>query len=146
MNQSLNYEQCLDWLFSRFPAYQNLGAVAYKPGLARVNELLDILQINPHQIPSIHIAGTNGKGSTAAYCASLLSEEGRKVGLFTSPHIYDFSERIRVNGKPIDQQSVIDFCLRFQQLNSTIDASFFELSFAMALAHFRDQGCDYMVI
>ena len=140
------YEQCLDWLFSRFPAYQNLGAAAYKPGLVRVNELLAILQINAHQIPSIHIAGTNGKGSTAAYCASLLSEKGRKVGLFTSPHIYDFSERIRVNGEPIDQQSVINFCVRFQQLNSTIDASFFELTFAMALAHFRDQGCDYMVI
>ena len=146
MNQSVSYEQCLDWLFSRFPAYQNLGAAAYKPGLARVNDLLTILQINPHQIPSIHIAGTNGKGSTAAYCASLLSEKRLKVGLFTSPHIYDFSERIRVNGEPIDQQSVIDFCVRFQQLNSAIDASFFELTFAMALAHFRDQNCDYMVI
>ena len=146
MNQSLAYQQCLDWLFSRFPAYQNLGAAAYKPGLARVNELLALLQINAHQIPSIHIAGTNGKGSTAAYCASLLSEKGLKVGLFTSPHIYDFSERIRVNGDPIDQQSVIDFCARFQQLHSNIEASFFELTFAMALTYFNDQTCDYIVI
>ena len=140
------YQICINWLFERFPSYQNVGAEAYKPGLERVFELLDILQIDPKKIPAIHIAGTNGKGSTAAYCASLLQESGLKVGLFTSPHIFDFSERIRVNGCPIAPKYVIDFCEHFQNLNSTIDASFFELTFAMALAYFQEQDCDYIVI
>jgi dihydrofolate synthase/folylpolyglutamate synthase len=140
------YQICINWLFERFPSYQNVGAEAYKPGLERVFELLDILQIDPKKLPAIHIAGTNGKGSTAAYCASLLQESGLKVGLFTSPHIFDFSERIRVNGCPIAPKYVIDFCERFQNLNSTIDASFFELTFAMALAYFQEQDCDYIVI
>ena len=146
MEQSSTYQESIAWLFSRFPSYQNLGAAAYKPGLERVYQLLDILDIDAHQIPSIHVAGTNGKGSTAAYCTSLLQEKGSKVGLFTSPHIYDFSERIRVNGQPISQGAVIDFCQQFQNLNSTIDASFFELTFAMALAHFQAENCDYIVI
>ena len=146
MEQSSTYQESIAWLFSRFPSYQNLGAAAYKPGLERVYQLLEILDIDAHQIPSIHVAGTNGKGSTAAYCTSLLMEQGYKVGLFTSPHIYDFSERIRVNGLPISQSAVIDFCQHFQQLNSTIEASFFELTFALALAHFQTENCDYIVI
>jgi dihydrofolate synthase/folylpolyglutamate synthase len=146
MEQISTYQESIAWLFSRFPSYQNLGAAAYKPGLERVYQLLDLLDIDAHKIPSIHIAGTNGKGSTAAYCTSLLIEQGFKVGLFTSPHIYDFSERIRVNGLPINQSAVIDFCQQFQNLNSTIDASFFELTFAMALAHFQTENCDYIVI
>jgi dihydrofolate synthase/folylpolyglutamate synthase len=146
MQKDSAYQECISWLFERFPSYQNLGGSAYKPGLERVHQLLELLQINAQQIPSIHLAGTNGKGSTAAYCASLLQESGLKVGLFTSPHIYDFSERIRVNGCPITPQDVIAFCQRFQNLNSTIDASFFELTFAMALAYFQEQACDYIVI
>lgn len=146
MELTSTYQASIDWLFSRFPSYQNLGVTAYKPGLERVYQLLEILQVDQQQIPSIHIAGTNGKGSTAAYCTSLLQEQGFKVGLFTSPHIYDFSERIRVNGLPISQGAVIDFCQRFQVLNSTIDASFFELTFALALTYFKEQACDYMVI
>jgi dihydrofolate synthase/folylpolyglutamate synthase len=146
MEQSSTYQESIAWLFSRFPSYQNLGAAAYKPGLERVFQLLDILDIDAQQIPSIHVAGTNGKGSTAAYCTSLLIEKGYKVGLFTSPHIYDFSERIRVNGMCISAVAVIDFCQQFQNYNSTIDASFFELTFAMALAHFQTEKCDYIVI
>jgi dihydrofolate synthase/folylpolyglutamate synthase len=146
MQKDSAYQECISWLFERFPSYQNLGGSAYKPGLERVHQLLELLQINAQQIPSIHLAGTNGKGSTAAYCASLLQESGLKVGLFTSPHIYDFSERIRVNGCPITPQDVIAFCQRFQNLNSTIDASFFELTFAMALAYFQEQACDYIAI
>jgi dihydrofolate synthase/folylpolyglutamate synthase len=111
-----------------------------------VYQLLDLLDIDALQIPSIHVAGTNGKGSTAAYSTSLLIEQGYKVGLFSSPHIYDFSERIRVNGLPISQNAVNDFCQHFRNLNSTIDASFFELTFAMALAHFQTEKCDYIVI
>lgn len=140
-----NYQQCVEWLFDRFAAYQNIGANAYKPGLERVYALLDLLQIDPNHIPSIHIAGTNGKGSTAAYCASMLQQKGLKVGLFTSPHIFDFSERIRVNGKPISQEAVIEFCQLIQQKN-TGSPSFFELTFAMALSYYQSEACDYMVI
>lgn len=146
MEQKSAYQECVSWLFERFPAYQNLGAEAYKPGLERVHELMALLQLDPNKLPSIHIAGTNGKGSTAAYCASLLQESGSKVGLFTSPHIFDFSERIRVNGRPISQEDVIAFCLKYQALNATIDASFFELTFAMALLHFQQENCNYIVI
>jgi dihydrofolate synthase/folylpolyglutamate synthase len=146
MSKEKDYQKCVDWLFSRFPSYQNLGASAYKPGLERVHQLLDALQIDPNKQPSIHIAGTNGKGSTAAYCASMLKENGYRVGLFTSPHIFDFSERIRVNGSPISQDAVIEFCSRYQSLALDIAASFFELTFAMALAYFQDQKCDYLVI
>ena len=99
MKQESAYQACVNWLFARFPSFQNLGGAAYKPGLERVHQLLELLQIDPQKQPSIHIAGTNGKGSTAAYCASLLQASGLKVGLFTSPHIFDFSERIRVNGE-----------------------------------------------
>jgi dihydrofolate synthase/folylpolyglutamate synthase len=141
-----DYQKCVEWLFSCFPSYQNLGATAYKPGLDGGDQLLDALHIDPNKQASIHIAGTNGKGSTAAYCASMLQERGYRVGLFTSPHIYDFSERIRINGNPISQQAVIDFCMRYQSLSLEIDASFFELTFAMALAYFQDQNCDYIVI
>lgn len=141
-----NYAFWVDWLFSRFPAYQNLGAQAYKPGLERVISLLETLHIEHEKIPSIHIAGTNGKGSTAAYCASLLQEKGLRIGLFTSPHIFDFSERIRVNGEPISEAFVIDFCNRFRTLALDIDASFFELTFAMALDYFLKKQCDYLVI
>ncbi len=141
-----NYAFWVDWLFSRFPAYQNLGAQAYKPGLERVISLLETLHIEHKKIPSIHIAGTNGKGSTAAYCASLLQEKGLRVGLFTSPHIFDFSERIRVNGEPISQAHVIGFCEQYQALKCQTDASFFELTFAMALDYFFKKQCDYIVI
>lgn len=141
-----NYAFWVDWLFSRFPAYQNLGAQAYKPGLERVISLLETLHIEHKKIPSIHIAGTNGKGSTAAYCASLLQEKGLRVGLFTSPHIFDFSERIRVNGEPISQGHVIGFCEQYQALKCQTDASFFELTFAMALDYFFKKQCDYIVI
>lgn len=140
------YQQQVEWLFSRFPSYQNVGAAAYKPGLERVEQLLELLRIDPSKLAAIHIAGTNGKGSTAAYCASLLREQGFKVGLFTSPHIFDFSERIRCNGVPINSDFVIGFCKEFQDLQTTIDASFFELTFAMALRYFLQEKCDYVVI
>ncbi len=146
MNKDLTYLECVAWLFARFPAYQQIGASAYKPGLERVELLLEKLDIDPQLIPSIHIAGTNGKGSTAAYCASILSEKQYKVGLFTSPHIYDFSERIRVNGTPISEDFVIAFCENVKQKLPDLDASFFELTFAMALAYFQVQKCDFMVI
>ncbi len=146
LNKDQTYLESVAWLFARFPAYQQIGASAYKPGLERVELLLEKLNINPRLIPSIHIAGTNGKGSTAAYCASIMTEKQYKVGLFTSPHIYDFSERIRINGQVISSDFVVQFCRDIQIKLPDLDASFFELTFAMALAYFQDQNCDFMVI
>ncbi|MFM7005836.1 MAG: bifunctional folylpolyglutamate synthase/dihydrofolate synthase [Flavobacteriales bacterium] len=146
MEAKSTYQQQVEWLFSRFPSYQNIGAPAYKPGLERVEHLLELLKINPSKLAAIHVAGTNGKGSTAAYCASLLREKGLKVGLFTSPHIFDFSERIRCNGEPIKPDFVVAFCKEFQALQTSIDASFFELTFAMALRYFLQENCNFVVI
>jgi dihydrofolate synthase/folylpolyglutamate synthase len=146
MASNNSYKEATTWLFSRFPAYQNVGASAYKPGLERVELLLDQLELDVKKIPSIHIAGTNGKGSTAAFCASMLQETGLRVGLFTSPHIFDFSERIRINGQVIDQDFVVEFCERIQRQLPNLDASFFELTFAMALAYFQAANCDWIVI
>jgi dihydrofolate synthase/folylpolyglutamate synthase len=141
-----SYQASIDWLFKQFPSYQNIGAQAYKPGLERVEQLLESLE-NPHQeLKIIHVAGTNGKGSTCSYLASYLTETGEKVGLFTSPHIFDFRERIRINGKKISEEFVVDFCNRIQKLNIEIEPSFFEITFAMAVSYFQTENCTICVL
>ena len=103
----MNYQQTIDFLFTQFPAYQLNGTSAYKPGLERILKLSKIAG-NPHNaFKSIHLAGTNGKGSCSHMLASILQEAGFKVGLFTSPHLVDFRERIKINGIEIPQQKVV---------------------------------------
>jgi dihydrofolate synthase/folylpolyglutamate synthase len=141
-----SYQAAIDWLFKQFPSYQNIGTSAYKPGLERVELLLTELG-NPHQeLKIIHVAGTNGKGSTCSYLASYLTETGEKVGLFTSPHIYDFRERIRVNGEKISKEFVLEFCNKIQNLNLEIEPSFFEITFAMAVSYFHSENCSFCVL
>ena len=141
-----SYQAAIDWLFKQFPSYQNIGSSAYKPGLKRVELLLTELG-NPHQeLKIIHIAGTNGKGSTSSFMASYLTEKGEKVGLFTSPHIFDFRERIRVNGEKISEEFVLEFCNRIQNLNIEIEPSFFEITFAMAVSYFNSENCSFCVL
>ncbi|MDO4789436.1 MAG: type III pantothenate kinase [Porphyromonas sp.] len=128
--------------------FQNVGGKAYKPGLDTVLKLLEKLG-NPHQkLRTIHVAGTNGKGSTSSLLASVLHESGLKVGLFTSPHLVDFSERIRVDGKVIEEEFVVDFCnlVRPWCEELKLSPSFFELTTAMAFAYYLDKKVDIAVI
>jgi len=134
------------WLEERFPAYQHVGKSAYKPNLDRILFLCEWLG-NPQQnVRFVHIAGTNGKGTVASILASACTEAGERVGMFTSPHLLDFSERIRVNGKVVDPSFICDFVDRIKQVTFADPPSFFEVSFAMALDYFRFQGCTLCVI
>ena len=142
----MTYKDTLDWLFTQLPAFHKVGAGAYKPGLDRVLALSNLFG-NPHSgLKCIHIAGTNGKGSTAHTLAAILQSQGYKVGLFTSPHLVDFRERIRVNGEMIAEDDVVDFVVKAKDLASNLGPSFFELTAVMAFDYFRKRGVDYAVI
>jgi dihydrofolate synthase / folylpolyglutamate synthase len=142
----MTYKESVDWLFSQFPAYQKIGISAYKPDLDNVLALCEYFEVDYSKFKFIHIAGTNGKGSTSNFLASILQESGLKTGLFTSPHILDFRERIRVNGKVISEQKVIDFCEKVQNSQFEVKPSFFEITWLLALIHFIDQSCEICVI
>jgi dihydrofolate synthase / folylpolyglutamate synthase len=107
--QTKTYSSAIEWLFQQFPSYQAIGAKAYKPDLGNILELLEALKLDYTSLKFVHIAGTNGKGSTSSMLASILTESNEKVGLFTSPHIQSFTERIRVNGSMISEDAVVDF-------------------------------------
>jgi dihydrofolate synthase/folylpolyglutamate synthase len=142
----LNYKESIDWILKQLPFYHEKGKEAYKPGLDRISNFLEFIK-NPHKnLKFIHIGGTNGKGSTAHYISSILQESGYKVGLFTSPHFYDFRERIKVNKKKIDK----DFITEFTNLNKknieNNSMSFFELSFGLAISYFNRNKVDIAII
>jgi|TARA_B100002003_G_scaffold35198_1_gene30551 dihydrofolate synthase/folylpolyglutamate synthase len=142
----LNYKESIDWILKQLPFYHEKGKEAYKPGLDRISNFLEFIK-NPHKnLKFIHIGGTNGKGSTAHYISSILQESGYKVGLFTSPHFYDFRERIKVNKKKIDK----DFITEFTNLNKknieNNSMSFFELSFGLAISYFNKNKVDIAII
>ncbi len=141
-----NYQEAISWLFEQFPSYQNKGPQAYKPGLENTLALAKAFGHPEKKLKFVHVAGSNGKGSTCSFLASGLSEAGYKVGLFTSPHLLDFRERIRVNGLEIDEHSVVDFCRQIQQLELIFKPSFFEITWVMALEHFIKSQCDVCVI
>lgn len=144
------YKQTLEFLFNRLQAFHRVGATAYKPGLHTTLALSEAFG-SPHVgLRTIHVAGTNGKGSTAHTLAAVLQAAGLKTGLYTSPHLLDFNERIRVNGKPIAHEAVVDFAERFRRLpafaDGRLDPSFFELATVMAFEHFRREQVDVAVI
>ena len=142
----MHYSEAIEWLFQQFPSYQNIGKSAYKPDLGNIQQLCESLDINHSYLKYIHIAGTNGKGSTSNMLASILMEAGYKVGTFTSPHLIDFRERIAVNDQLIPENEVISFCQKVQASNLAFSPSFFEITFAMALKHFLNSKCDICVI
>ena len=139
------YKSQTDWLFHQFPAFQKQGGIAYKPGLSHTENLLNHFNLDVTKLNAVHVAGTNGKGSTCSFLASLLTESNKKVGLFTSPHIFDFRERIRVNGTMISKKEVIDFIAEIQSLKLEFRPSFFEITFVLAVKHFININCDYCV-
>lgn len=146
----MNYKETLDWMFSKLPMYQRQGNTAFKKDLTNTLALAEHLD-NPHlQFKSIHVAGTNGKGSTSHMLASILQEAGYKVGLYTSPHLKDFRERIKVNGKPIRKSrgfgSVINFVKRNQDFLERQKLSFFEMTVGLAFEYFAKQKIDIAVV
>lgn len=143
----MTYTETIDYLYNHFPAFSHVGASALKVGLGNSQEL-DKWLGHPHRAyKTIHVAGTNGKGSTSHTIASILMSCGYHVGLYTSPHLVDFRERIRVDGKMIEEQKVIDFVERTKRdMPSTIEPSFFEITMMMAFDYFRERKVDVAVI
>jgi len=142
----MTYEESIQYLYEQLPMFTRIGAAAYKEDIHNTVALCAALNNPQHSFKSIHIAGTNGKGSTSHMLAAILQQAGYKTGLYTSPHILDFGERIRINGDMIDQDFVIDFVERTKQLCIDIQPSFFELTVAMAFSYFASKEVDIAVI
>ena len=142
----MNYKQVLDFMFSQLQMYQRIGAAAYKADLNNTIAICDILDNPQRHIKSVHIAGTNGKGSVSHLMASVLQEAGYKTGLFTSPHLKDFRERIKVNGKQIPKRFVIDFVNKYYNNFNEIKPSFFEMTTGLAFDYFKKENVDISVI
>ena len=142
----MNYQETIDYLFNVTPLFQNIGKDAYKEGLDNTI-ILDNHFNNPHKkFRTIHIAGTNGKGSCSHTIAAILQLAGYKTGLYTSPHLIDFSERIKVNGEPVEKEFVIDFVKQNKDFFEPLHPSFFELTTAMAFLYFAEKEVDVAVI
>lgn len=142
----MNYDQTLEYLYNRLPVFHHVGAAAYKPGLENTINLMNALG-NPHRdFKTIHVAGTNGKGSVSHLLAAIFQSAGYKTGLYTSPHLVHFGERIRVDGQMIDEQYVVDFVEKNTQVFDSIQPSFFEATMSMAFRYFADEQVDIAII
>ena len=142
----MNYKQTLDYLFTRLPLYQKKGPAAYKADIGNILKASSILG-NPHdKFKSIHVAGTNGKGSVSHMLSSILQEAGYKVGLYTSPHLKDFRERIKINGQMISKEDVVTFVSNNKNQFEQIDLSFFEFTVALSFKYFEKEKVDIAVI
>ncbi|MEI2739607.1 MAG: folylpolyglutamate synthase/dihydrofolate synthase family protein [Chitinophagaceae bacterium] len=142
----MNYQQTIEYLFSRLPMFSRIGAAAYKEDLTNTIRLCKALGNPQHKFKSIHVAGTNGKGSTSHMLAAILQTAGYKTGLYTSPHLKDFRERIKVNGEMVTKDFVISFTEKIVPLIEEIEPSFFEITVAMAFEYFAGQKVDIAVI
>ena len=140
------YQQAIDWLFLQIPSYQTDGQKAYKPGLDNITTLCTLFGNPQNNLKMVHIGGTNGKGSTSNMLASVLQEAGYKVGLYNSPHLIDFTERIKINGENCDEEFVYDFIQKLKNLSSEITPSFFEFTTIMAFEYFKKMEVDYAII
>jgi len=142
----LNYKQTENWILNRLPFYQSQGSKAYKPGLDNIRSFVNHLNINIQDIKLIHIGGTNGKGSTCAFLSSIIQESGYKVGTFTSPHFFDYRERIKVNNNKIEKDFISKFIVTNRDIIEKLELTFFELSFGMSLSYYIEKNVDYAII
>ncbi len=142
----MNYNDTVQWMFAQLPMYQQQGASAYRKDLHNIRALTTHLGHPEQSIKCIHVAGTNGKGSTSHLLASVLQEAGYRVGLYTSPHLKDFRERIKINGEMISEPYVVDFIAQHQPFFEEHSLSFFEMTVGLAFAYFADQKVDIAVI
>ena len=142
----MTYQETLEWMFNKLPMYQRIGAAAYKADLNNTIQLLDLLD-NPHNsFKSVHVAGTNGKGSVSHTLASVFQEAGYKTGLYTSPHLRDFRERIRINGEMIPEENVVQFIDTYKDKFEAMELSFFEMTVGMAFDYFRKEKVDIAIV
>lgn len=144
--QKMDYRRAVDWMCSALPMFQKVGSAAYRPGLENTEYLMDYLGHPERGLRCIHVAGTNGKGSTSSMLASVLMEAGYRTGLYTSPHLIDFRERMRVDGEMIPKEFVADFVERHLDFFTAHSFSFFEMTTAMAFCWFRACGVDVAVV
>lgn len=142
----MNYSETLDYLFSRLPMFSREGVAAYKKDLTNTIALCNFLDNPQKKFPTVHIAGTNGKGSTSHMLASILQNAGYKTGLYTSPHLQDFRERIKINGVCCSEAFVIDFTQKMKNVIESIEPSFFEITVAMAFEYFAQEKVDIAII
>lgn len=136
----MNYQETVEYLFTSTPVFEKIGAKAYKPGLDTMYKMDEHFGHPHNQYKCIHIAGTNGKGSSSHTLAAILQSQGYKVGLFTSPHLVDFRERIRVNGEMVSEEYVIDFVENNRKFFEPLHPSFFELTTMMAFQYLQNKG------
>jgi dihydrofolate synthase/folylpolyglutamate synthase len=142
----MNYQETVNWMFNQLPVYQLQGAIAYKEDLTNTILLSEYLGNPEKNLKFIHVAGTNGKGSTSHLLASVLQEAGYKVGLYTSPHLKDFRERIKINGKEIAEDFVIEFIAKHKNFFEINDLSFFEMTVGLAFDYFKKEKIDIAII
>jgi dihydrofolate synthase / folylpolyglutamate synthase len=142
----MNYDEVIEYLYSQLPMFHRIGPAAYKPGLDNTIALLDLVGNPQNQLRTVHVAGTNGKGSTSHMIASALQEAGYKVGLYTSPHLKDFRERIKINGQMISREAVTEFVELYKENWDQIEPSFFEITVALCFWYFEKEKTDIAVI
>lgn len=142
----MNYKETTEWMFGQLPMYQNQGAKAYKADLTNTLALVNHLNNPQKYFKSVHVAGTNGKGSVSSMLASILQEAGYKVGLFTSPHLKDYRERIRINGHKIEESFVVHFVKNNKLFFEEKELSFFEMTTGMAFSYFHEKKVDIAII
>ena len=142
----MTYQETIDWMFSQLPMYQRQGKTAFKKDLTNISAFCDVLMNPQNKFASIHVGGTNGKGSTSHIISSILQEAGYKVGLYTSPHLKNFTERIRINGEEVSRNFVVDFITKNKHFLETQQLSFFEMTVGLAFAYFTEQNVDIAII
>lgn len=142
----MTYKKTIDWMFSQLPMYQRQGKSAFKKDLTNIIDFCNALENPQYKFKSIHVGGTNGKGSTSHILSSVLQEAGYKVGLYTSPHLKNFTERIRINGEEVSQPFVVDFISKHKNFLESKQLSFFEMTVGMAFEYFATQRVDIAII